>query len=120
MQGLQGQQVQPEDLHPLQGKPQAQTTPTLQHYQTTHLTTPNPPATATHPARVAQNSYLRRTVIADALNDPHTQSQSYTIIHDTTFSVCWKREISAPARRSQCNLWMCKCSASSRRNLRCF
>ena len=79
VQGLQGQQVQPEDLHPLQGKPPPQTAPTLQHHQTTPLTTPSPPATSAHPARTAQNSYLRRIIRDDSLNDTHTQSQSHTI-----------------------------------------
>lgn len=56
MQGLQGQQVQPEDLHPLQGKSQAQAAATLQHHQATHLTAPNPAATAAPPARIAQDA----------------------------------------------------------------
>lgn len=38
VQGVQGLQVQPKDIYPLQGKPSPQAAPTLQHLQS-HATT---------------------------------------------------------------------------------
>lgn len=127
MQGVQGCQVQSEDLHSMQGEPSPQATATIQ-YRKIHRTAPHQSADHSYPiVTTSPRAYIQN--LCRAHRDSALIAIKYSLDHITThwhkfhiiiscraFSACLRCAGSYLVRRSLNSRCWQRCSGSFRKN----